>query len=91
MSTETFHFPPAYADCLAHISANWANLEYMINSSIWELAETRPALGACITAQIVSLHRKLSALLALMKLREMDDGLITKVNKFSERVREPLN
>ena len=86
---EEFHFPPEYADCIAHVAANWSGLEYMVNASIWELADVRPSLGACLTSQIGSLNARLSALLALMKLRSVDQKLVTRVNKFCATVREP--
>jgi hypothetical protein len=88
LSRAEFEFVPEYADCLAHAASSWATLEYYVNSSIWTLAGTSAAQGACLTSQIVSLHGKLSALLALMKLREVNQELITKVNKFSESVRD---
>jgi hypothetical protein len=84
-----FHFPGEFADCVAKVAANWSALEYMINATIWELAEVRPSLGACLTAQIGTVQARLSALLALMKLRRVDTKLLKKVNRFAERVRGP--
>ena len=84
-----FHFPPEYADCIAKVAANWSSLEYLINTCIWELAEVQPAPGACMTAQIGTMPARLAALLALMKLRHVEEKLIAKVNKSAERVRGP--
>ncbi len=84
-----FHFPGEFADCIANVAANWSALEYLINATIWELADVRHSLGACMTAQITSLHGRLSALLALMKLRQANARLLKKVNRFSEHVHEP--
>lgn len=86
---EYFRFAPGFADKIADVAACWSALEYLINASIWELAEVRPALGACITSQIRTVHSRLSALLALMKLRKVESRLIKRVNKFAESVREP--
>jgi hypothetical protein len=85
-----FHFAPGYADTIAHVVATWSSLEMAINQTIWEIAGTSPALGACLTAQMVSLNSRLSALLALMKVRGFSDKLVSKVNKFVESSREPL-
>jgi hypothetical protein len=82
------HFPPEFADCIAKVAANWSALEYMINATIWELAEVRPALGACLTAQIATIPGRLAALLALMKLRGISTRLLKRVNKFAESIRE---
>jgi hypothetical protein len=84
-----FHFPGDFAECIAKVAANWSALEYMINATIWELAEVRPSLGACLTAQIMTVNGRLAALLALMKLRRVDTKLLKKVNRFAERVRAP--
>jgi hypothetical protein len=83
-----FHFIPEYANQIAHGGNHWAYLEYYINSSIWALANVAPALGACMTSQIFTLHARLNALLALLKFRKADAELITKVNKFAEQVRD---
>jgi hypothetical protein len=84
-----FYFAVGYAERIARVAVEWASLESMINETIWELAMTPHALGACITSQLGSLHTRLSALLSLMKVRECSDVLISKVNKFAERSREP--
>ncbi len=84
-----FHFPPEFADCIAKVATNWSHLEYAINATIWELADVRPALGACMTAQVGSMYGRLAPLLALMKLRQVPARLWKKVIKFAERVRAP--
>jgi hypothetical protein len=77
-----------YAKCIAHAALDFGTLEYQANDVIWRLASIHTALGACITAQIFTLDNRLKAILALMKLRQMDQKLIDRVNRFSERVRE---
>jgi hypothetical protein len=86
-----FKFLPAYAGLIADAANRWAYLEYYINSSIWLLAEVKPAIGACLTAQMHTLNAKLSALLSLLKLRKADQALIDKVNKFASSVRDALD
>lgn len=80
-------FAPEYADCVAHAAASWGTLELHINIAIWGLADVRPALGACLTAQIYTLQGRLAALLSLLKVRKADQALVDRVNKFSESVR----
>jgi hypothetical protein len=84
-----FKFIPEYADLIAHVATSWASLEYYIADSIWTVAELKPAIGACITAQIFGIGGKFAALLALLKLRQAPETLITKVNKFTETIRGP--
>jgi hypothetical protein len=83
-----FDFPDDYAQCIAKITSYWAALEYNINMSIWHLAGVYPAIGACITEQIFTLDGRMKALLALLKLRRVPDGLVRRVNKFSEKSRK---
>jgi hypothetical protein len=85
---DTFRFIPEFADKIAHAVNNWAYLEYYVSASIWALAEVRPIIGACMTAQMFSLHSKLDGLLAIMKLRQVPQGLLDRVNKFHSAVRD---
>jgi hypothetical protein len=48
----------------------------------------RPALGACITAQLGSLHSRLNALLSLAKIRQIPQSIIDDLNRFSQDVRD---
>lgn len=88
-SHQEFNFIPEYADLIAHIASSWATLEYYVADSVWVVAGLKPAMGACVTAQIFGINGKLSALLSLLKLRSAPDALISKVNKFSDAMRGP--
>ena len=83
-------FPPEFATLIASGINRWSNLEYDLHATIWELADVRPALGACMTAQIFTTNAKLDTLLSLLKLRSADQKLIDRVNKFSSTVRPAL-
>ncbi len=71
-----------------HIAHDWATLEYMISHTIWKAAGLDDVLGACITAQIYSLPPKIGALRLLLRSRGVSNGLLEKLNAFSERSRE---
>lgn len=86
-----FAFVPEFADCIARIASLWARLEYDIDVCIWALADIRPALGACITAQIYTTNGRISALLALADVRNLDPRIIGKVNKFASAYRDALD
>lgn len=82
-----FSFVPQYADAIARAASVWARLEYDVSIVIWALADVRPALGACMTAQIYTLQGRLAALLSLAKLREVDHSILKQINRFADDVR----
>jgi hypothetical protein len=82
-----FAFIPEFADCVARVASVWARLEYDVSVAIWALANVQPALGACVTSQIYTLQGRIAALLALGKLRQLDQDIVKRINKFSEDVR----
>ena len=82
-----FSFIPEFSDCIARIASCWARIEYDVSATIWALADVRPALGACITAQIYTFNGRLNALLALAKMRRVDDKIISRINRFAENSR----
>jgi hypothetical protein len=81
-------FIPEYAEQIAYGCNLWAMLEYYINNSIWALADIEPAIGACMTSQMYTMNSRLSALLALLKFRRVNQKIIDKVNKFAANVRD---
>lgn len=84
-----FTFADGFADAIARVVCNWASLDYTINRAIWALSGIADSPGACVTTQIYTTAGRLSAVLALLKLRNADKRLIARVNKFAERMREP--
>jgi hypothetical protein len=88
-STElTFKEDPrfhAHMRALGDICAIWADLEYRVNQTIWQLANVEMSSGACITAQIAQPVARYKALIALVHLRGGDPDLLTALNKFSRK------
>ena len=68
---------------IGDIASGWSHIEQSVDTTIWWLAATDARYGACATAQIQSLHYRLLALVALLRLHGVSDGLITEVNLFS--------
>jgi hypothetical protein len=60
----------------------------MVDLALWEAAEVEQQFGACITAQMGSLHPKLRALTALVKLRGAEPKLIKKIEDFQRSLHE---
>jgi len=54
---------------------SWADLEFEIDFTIWDLMDCPQALSACLTAQLVSPIPKLKVLLSLVRLYEFEQGI----------------
>jgi hypothetical protein len=86
-----FRFLPEFAEAIAEAANSWTALEYAVNTTIWALADVKPALGACLTAQIYTMPARMDALLSLMKLRQVSDAIIDRTNKFVSQFRDALD
>jgi hypothetical protein len=75
-----------YHTFVGRIASQWAFLDHNIDQAIWRLAEVEPALGACITTQLVSTPARLRVLLALLLLREGSDDLVKKLRQFAAKL-----
>jgi hypothetical protein len=68
---------------IGKIVVNWAALELMIDSAIWQIAEIPDDLGASLTAQVGTFDGKVRALGAVLTVRGGFDNIISALNKFS--------
>jgi hypothetical protein len=69
---------------IGSVANAWANLEFDINETIWELANVEQTAGACITAQIVPIGGRIRSLVSLIALRGGQMDLLKKVNQFAK-------
>lgn len=76
--------PPSQAEYVGVICNSWAGLELQIDGATWLIAHVRPSVGACITAQFISIHPKIKALIALCRHKGVDDKLIKRLNAFHQ-------
>jgi hypothetical protein len=60
--------PHAHYAAIGRVIDAWGDLEFEVNRVIWELMGVQQPFGACVTAQIISIHPKLRALRALLHL-----------------------
>ena len=74
--------PIEHDAAIGRVARSWGHLEHMVDLILWETAEVEQQFGACITAQMGSIHPKLRALGALLLLRKADPKLIKKVDEF---------
>ena len=54
---------------IGKVAANWAALEMLINSAIWQIGEIPDHIGACITSQLYTFDARMKALIALLGVR----------------------
>jgi len=74
---------------MAHVGlavSSWADLEFEIDFTIWDLMDCPQALSACLTAQLVSPIPKLNALQSLLQLYKFGEELETRLSQFAGRV-----
>lgn len=78
--------PSNHMEYVGLISSQWATLEFYINSTIHVLAGVKHEVGACMTANLGSIHMKLRTLQALLELYEVNPKLLKEIKKFQDRV-----
>ena len=72
---------------IGKVAANWAALEMLINSAIWQIAEIPDHLGACVTSQIYTFDGRMKALISILGVRGDFDDVVRNLNKFHEKSR----
>jgi len=73
---------PEIYQAIGMVAEAWAQLEHTADYSIWHLACVNHEIGACITAHLQSLNRRLQALMSLVRLKLPDSPVLPKLNKF---------
>jgi hypothetical protein len=74
--------PEAHYAAMGKVADAWADLEFEIDRLIWYLLGTNQAFGACVTAQMISIHPRLQALRALTELWEISKPIIDELGTF---------
>jgi hypothetical protein len=70
---------------------NWAALEAIVTSAIWQAAEMPDVYGACVTSQIFTFDGKIKALVAILHARGEFEAQIAALNKFQDEARGTLS
>jgi len=71
---------------VGRIATMWGDLEFAVNQSIWELANVEPSVGACLTAQLVTIGSRMRALLALLHFRDAEDELLKEFSRLDNKI-----
>lgn len=67
------------------VADTWAMFEFHVDRNIWEMATVGDAPGACITAQMTSVHSRLRALRALVELAGASKNLLSDLESIAGR------
>ncbi len=82
----SFHVSRRIYERIGRVSNAWSQLERFIDIEIWYFSEIRDEVGACITAHLQSAERRLQCLVAIFRLRKVDDKLIKEFHKLVESI-----
>ncbi len=79
---------------IGRVASDWALFETVVNFQSVELAQIQRSIGACFTAQISGIARKLDAYISLARQRGAKPGTISELCEFATdagRVAEQRN
>jgi hypothetical protein len=76
---EYIPIPDEHYAAVGRVADTWADLEFEIDTLIWDLLQTPQAFGACVTGQMISVHPRLQALRSLAALWEISKALDDKL------------
>jgi hypothetical protein len=76
---------PEHLAAVGKVATEWAVLETFLNMAIWQLADLGSEAGACLTAQIQTIVRRVDTIIALMRLKNADETFIKAIGRFYEK------
>jgi hypothetical protein len=82
LTDDSPEFEPLYL-ALGKLSRHWAAFEYVLNDSIWELANVERFAGTCMTAQMIGPGPRFRCLASLFELRGVSCELVRALNSLS--------
>ena len=77
---------PNHIEYVGLIASNWAQLEFYIDTTSWRLANIKPEVGSCFSANLGSIHLKLRTLYALLELHEASKSLKKDFRAYQNRI-----
>jgi len=83
---EHIPIPDEHYAAMGKVADAWADLEFEIDQLIWEFLQTDQALGACVTAQMISVHPRMNALMPLAKLWEVSTAHLDDFGRFYGKI-----
>lgn len=83
MRHETSVIPDSHLAAIGHVANMTANLEFEIDRGIWDLVGAPQQLTACVTAQLISVHPRMRAFIALAELLGAAADTVQKLKSLS--------
>ena len=77
----------AYYLLVGKIVKNYAALEVLVCSAIWQIAEIPDNVGACLTSNIYSLEAKIKALQAILRVKGDFESTARELATFYDGIR----
>jgi hypothetical protein len=74
----------AHFAAIGKVVVNWAALELIIDSAVWQIAEIPDDIGASLTSQIGTFDSKIRALGAVLTVRNGFGEIVSALNSFSQ-------
>jgi hypothetical protein len=75
---------PLYAT-IGLVTAEWSQMEHILDLIIWELADVRHEIGSCITGQMMGHAPRFKAIQALALLTGLDKVLLDRIESLSNQ------
>ena len=79
-------YPQDHLAAIGHVAVLWGYLEMEVDQMTWVAGGFDHQFAACVTAQMISIHPKLRALISLIWLRGVDEGLVKELRAFQGSV-----
>jgi hypothetical protein len=76
-----FVMPDANAAMIGRIADAWAQLEFQVDRGIWTLLRAPQQFAACLTSQMLSIHPRMKAFIALVEIQGASAKTIRALNK----------
>ncbi len=89
-SSDVKSIPDAHYAAIGRVVDAWADLEFEIDQLIWLLMNVQQPFGACVTAQLISIHPRIDALKSLVAIWEINQSIVDDLNKFYSKTISPL-
>jgi hypothetical protein len=83
---EYIPIPDEHYIAIGKVADAWADLEFDIDQFLWKLMRIEQALGACVTAQMISTHPRFRALSALVRLYAISEETVKKIGALSGEI-----
>ncbi len=74
-------YDPHFA-AIGRVAETWAQLEFHIDTAIWEFAQVEQMFGACITSQLIGVNNRFRALSSLVQARNGSNESVKAIRKF---------